>query len=382
MLYTKLSSDPGLLNNFTLGSYLYALRFYKNLLKKGVLKTSQIEFCGMLQLANNDKQKGIYESLKKMFSMQPELIQFLDADQASETCGVKVDYPGWYFPGSGWLSPKQLCQALAVNPNITVIKNTEVLSLNYRERWHVLAANPLKAMDSKDTDKQLSNANSNQKQLVSADVVIIANSYDANKFEQCQQLPMKTIRGQVTTIQSVRPFNAIKTVICHDGYITPEINGRQNIGATFTPGNDSIEVTKEDHQKNISSLFRTIPSLKGNNLRSDGEAYPVDSGKAGLRCMAPDYMPIVGQLHNKSAFLLDYAALTKDSHQQIDNAGQYYPGLYLNLAHGSRGLTSTPLCSELLAAQINRHPPPLDRDLINALNPARFVIRDLIKNRL
>jgi tRNA 5-methylaminomethyl-2-thiouridine biosynthesis bifunctional protein len=63
----------------------------------------------------------------------------------------------------------------------------------------------------------------------------------------------------------------------------------------------------------------------------------------------------------------------------IAKPGAYIPGLYVNVGHGSRGLTSTPLCAELLAAHICNEPRPLPRDLMQALSPARFVIRKLIR---
>jgi tRNA 5-methylaminomethyl-2-thiouridine biosynthesis bifunctional protein len=98
--------------------------------------------------------------------------------------------------------------------------------------------------------------------------------------------------------------------------------------------------------------------------------------------MTPDYLPMAGPIPNRDAFIHDYGALRKDANTAIDTPGQYHRGLYINVAHGSRGLTSTPLCCELLAAQINQHPPPMSRDMIKGLNPARFIIRDLIRKKI
>jgi tRNA 5-methylaminomethyl-2-thiouridine biosynthesis bifunctional protein len=56
-------------------------------------------------------------------------------------------------------------------------------------------------------------------------------------------------------------------------------------------------------------------------------------------------------------------------------------GLFVNTAHGSRGLTSTPLAAELLASQLCGEPLPLTPRLHRALSPARFIIRDLCRNR-
>ncbi len=76
-----------------------------------------------------------------------------------------------------------------------------------------------------------------------------------------------------------------------------------------------------------------------------------------------------------------FAALAKNANAIPATAGAYCRNLYVNVGHGSRGLTSTPLCAELLAAQITGEPRPLPRELVQALSPARFVLRDLIRNR-
>jgi tRNA 5-methylaminomethyl-2-thiouridine biosynthesis bifunctional protein len=73
--------------------------------------------------------------------------------------------------------------------------------------------------------------------------------------------------------------------------------------------------------------------------------------------------------------------LAKNANARIKATGAYLPGAYINVGHGSRGLTSTPLCAELLAALITGEPRPLPRDLRQSLSPARFIIRDLIRGR-
>jgi tRNA 5-methylaminomethyl-2-thiouridine biosynthesis bifunctional protein len=47
----------------------------------------------------------------------------------------------------------------------------------------------------------------------------------------------------------------------------------------------------------------------------------------------------------------------------------------LNIAHGSRGITGTPLCADLLADRLSRRAPPADQALVAALAPERFILR-------
>ena len=211
MLYTKLSPQPGTLNQFTLTSYLYALRFYQQLADKEILSPGQFDFCGLLQLSSNEA--GLLK-LQEAFDQHPELVKFVDPTTASELAGITIKQPACYFPSSGWLSPPALCQQLARLENIHLIKHAEALSLEYTlGQWHVL-----------DAGKQ---------RLANCDSVIIANSLDALNFQQTAHLPLKSIRGQTTSISSSRTLENIRTVICHEGYLTPALNGQHTLGATF-----------------------------------------------------------------------------------------------------------------------------------------------------
>lgn len=354
MLYTKLSPQAGTLNLFTLASYLFALRHYQQLPADTTLQAS----CGVLQLAYNDKEQQLLLELQRTFAAQPELVQCVDAEQASRLAGIPIQLPGWFYPRAGWLSPPALCKLLADHPLITQRLACPVTALAYNDnaQWQLL-----------DSAGQC---------LVTADAVILANSHAAARFTQAAHLPLKCIRGQITQLPANPTSAALKTVICHEGYLTPAIDGQHHLGATFDLHDTQTDLRANDHQRNLDSLDAALPGLFAPQAT---ESLP---GRAGLRCASPDYLPIVGPAPDYQAFTTDYAVLRKNAHQRIDTPGRYLPGLYLNLAHGSRGLTSTPLCAELLASQINAEPPPLGNTLLQALHPARFIIRDLIRNKI
>ena len=62
--------------------------------------------------------------------------------------------------------------------------------------------------------------------------------------------------------------------------------------------------------------------------------------------------------------------------------GQYEKGLYINSAHGSRGLTTCFISAELIASNIDATPKPFAKRIANALSPARFLIRQLKQNKV
>jgi tRNA 5-methylaminomethyl-2-thiouridine biosynthesis bifunctional protein len=52
-----------------------------------------------------------------------------------------------------------------------------------------------------------------------------------------------------------------------------------------------------------------------------------------------------------------------------------YSGLHALSGFGARGLVWASLTAELLASQIDGDPLPLERELVEALDPARFLLR-------
>ena len=76
------------------------------------------------------------------------------------------------------------------------------------------------------------------------------------------------------------------------------------------------------------------------------------AGRASLRCVSPDYLPMVGPVSAVS--------------------GESVPGLYISAAHGSRGLITAPLAGEMLAAYLENEPAPVPQSLLRAITPTRF----------
>ena len=97
----------------------------------------------------------------------------------------------------------------------------------------------------------------------------------------------------------------------------------------------------------------------------------------GVRAAAPDYLPLVGRVAIPSDFFSTYAALATDTRRFITKLTTHYTGLFLCAGFGSRGLTTIPLCAELLAAQINHEPSFVPRTMLQALSPSRFLYRRL-----
>ena len=355
ILYCKLSPHQTLLSRYVQASYAYGLRLLHEVLEQA---DSSWRACGVLQLATDAKEQKRQQALGKQ-GYPPSFLHAVDAEQASVIAGVEVDRPGLFFPGAGWVHPPSLCQALLQHPNIRLSTHCEALQLEQRNgQWHAL-------------DDQ-------QQSLAQASVAVICSANDSRRFSQTAKAPLKPIRGQVTQLAAIPQSAALRTVLCAEGYISPARQGEHHLGASFRFDRLDTEPSPEENLSNVQMLDKLSPQLAAVLPPQDPASLPA---RAALRCTTPDYLPLIGPVADAAAFQQDYAVLAKDASKQPNTPTRWFPGLYINAGHGSRGMVSCPLSGELIAAWLDNEPLPLPRDVVEALHPNRFMLRQLIRGQ-
>lgn len=357
ILYTRLSTRHSTLTDFALQSFRFAASLYQQMFAAeqlldgidGALRGS------FHQHANLKDMATMQERLQAM----PELAAVLSTEQAAQVLGVQPAQSGYWFPASGWLSPPAVCKTLIQHPAIELLDNCGTVSLQRQgDEWL--------ARDGLDT---ISRASS----------VVICTGTSAHSMDELNWLPLQSIRGQTTHIPRSDISASLQAGFCHTGYIAPAREDRHCIGATFNLQDSDHQMRPEDHRTNIGKLAVALPAWREELARLDETKL---SGRVGFRCASPDYLPIAGPVPDRASFLQCYAGLRKNARQVIPKRGEYVTGLYVNTAHGSRGLSSAPLVAEVLASQICSEPPPVSRELLRGLSPARFLMRDLSRNRI
>lgn len=362
VLYTRLSVAHSNLVDFAIGSFTYASRFYRALFDRQILHSPRDgELCGCFAQINKPLKRKALLSLEKMqrvLEHVPELAQVLSAADATTQLGSSVAHAGYWYPGSGWLNPAAVCHALLQHSAIRLLDNTGAVTLERNgNRWQATSASGA---------------------LATADIAILATGTSTDQFDDLSWLPLQSVRGQTTNIPATPLSKQLKAVLCHEGYIAPARDNLHCIGASFGPGDLGRSERASEHAGNIDALSRALPSLAAELQGLNSEQL---SGKVRFRCASNDYLPIVGQVPDRDALCATYAPLRKDAKEVITERGDYIAGLYVNTAHGSRGLTSTPLAAECLASDICHEPPPFSRKFGRALSPTRFIIRDLNRNK-
>jgi tRNA 5-methylaminomethyl-2-thiouridine biosynthesis bifunctional protein len=146
-------------------------------------------------------------------------------------------------------------------------------------------------------------------------------------------------------------------VLCREAYVTPAANGICCAGATYDLDPDP-QLRQSSHDDNLEKLRALLSDQQA------AQDAPLQ-GRVGFRTVAPDRLPLVGRLPD-----FDAAGGT----ERLRDVPRH-PGLFGLLGYASRGLTWAPLAAELLAAGIEGEPLPLEASLVDALDPARFVLR-------
>jgi tRNA 5-methylaminomethyl-2-thiouridine biosynthesis bifunctional protein len=357
IVYPKLSPRDDTLPRVNLAAIEFCKDYYQPFWDLGLGKQ-----CGILVVPESAKKVADFAQISQRFADRPEIVQSVDNSQLCKLAGIPLSAEtALYFPQLGWLPPALVCQQLLETNNIPLLQ-ADIHSLRHSESENSWALNGI--------DGQC---------LLNSESVVIASAFDCKNFAQSEYLPLRKIRGQISQLPCTPESSQLQTVICGEGYFTPAENGLHSCGATYNKDIFSSEVRDVDHQTNIAQISATDPGLAA----AVGQpAIKTLSGRANFRCTTPDYLPITGALPNVPEMLEDYAILRRDAKTVVPTRGSYLPNLYVNCGMGSRGLSYAPLSAEILAAQIAGETPPLEQELLNAINPARFIIRDLKRKRI
>ncbi|MBT8129343.1 MAG: FAD-dependent 5-carboxymethylaminomethyl-2-thiouridine(34) oxidoreductase MnmC, partial [Gammaproteobacteria bacterium] len=212
-----------------------------------------------------------------------------------------------------------------------------------------------------------------QARLASTDCVVVANAAMAQQFSLLQWLPLRSSRGQLTQVEQTDASRSIRGGISAERYITPAFEGRHIVGASYSLDDASMQMSADDHRRNIDSINR----LTGAGLQlNDAKA-----GRVAFRAVSEDRVPMVGCVADRECFEVDYRDLHHGRRDRLYPAGTYLPGLYVSTAHGSRGLASCFISAEIIASIIGAEPSPVGKDIVDYLNPARFLVRKLKRCR-
>jgi tRNA 5-methylaminomethyl-2-thiouridine biosynthesis bifunctional protein len=328
VLYARLSPAATPLSQLVLAGYQHTLRMLRALLPCDGDAWSDAP---ILQLVHDAQERRRQDRLVA-FEMPAGLLRPVGQEEASALAGVPLPSGGLVFPGGGWVHPPALCRALVAQTGISPGLRRQAVRLVHEPSDGTWAAF------------------SEDGCVVRSSVVVVAGATDSVRFEALSALPLRGVRGQITLVPATAASAELRAVLCGETYVAPARAGAHTAGATFTH-EEHLEAKVADNAANLAALAQLAPGLHAALGGADLDPARLQ-GRAALRCVSPDYLPIVGAM--------------------ADGQGRPLPGLLVSTAHGSRGLITAPLAGEILAALVEDEPAPLPRELMQAVAPRRF----------
>ncbi|WP_296223432.1 bifunctional tRNA (5-methylaminomethyl-2-thiouridine)(34)-methyltransferase MnmD/FAD-dependent 5-carboxymethylaminomethyl-2-thiouridine(34) oxidoreductase MnmC [Ralstonia sp. UBA689] len=354
-MHPHVSIDDSVLSRLSRAGNLLARRHWDALDRAGF--ATGFQPTGVLQLAEHADDAIEQQRVVQALGYPADYIDWLDAARAAERVGASVPQGGWWFAQAGWVAPPDVCRAslAAAGSAVETRWNTRVESLRQDGgQWQAFDAHG--------------------GVIASAPVVVLANSLDAARLAPLASASLKPVRGQLTDVPvaGLEPGVAWPgAVVCGDGYLLPVEPGAQSVrfGSSFQPGESDMAERPADHAANLRRLAKLQPQQLAALARLDPAQL---HGYVGVRCVSANRLPLIGAVADEAAAMTPGFRL-RGPHAHLPRV----PGLYAALAYGSRGLTWSVLGAELLAAQIDGGPLPLETDLAAALDPGRFILRAL-----
>ncbi|TXI25097.1 MAG: bifunctional tRNA (5-methylaminomethyl-2-thiouridine)(34)-methyltransferase MnmD/FAD-dependent 5-carboxymethylaminomethyl-2-thiouridine(34) oxidoreductase MnmC [Ottowia sp.] len=331
------SADDNRLSRLTRAGYLATRALLQT------LPDARWSPCGVLHLGREPEHEAQQIKAVAALGWPEDVLRHVSADQAGALLGWPVSTGGWHFPGGGWVQPPSLCRAALAADEIELRLNTPVARLQGNaDGW--AAIGPDGAV------------------LAEAPVAIMASGVAAPQFEQFGWLPQRTARGQVSHIPASQAL-PLQAVVCKYGYAAPVVDGFQLAGATLQYQDDDYSVRDIDHRDNLARLALMLP---GSTAQIDPASL---GGRTGFRPMSPDRLPIVGAVP-----VADGSGSLAPANTRLATLPRHR-GLWCLQGYGARGIVWSALMADLLLSRLEGEPLPLETDLVEALDPGRFLIR-------
>jgi tRNA 5-methylaminomethyl-2-thiouridine biosynthesis bifunctional protein len=270
-----------------------------------------------------------------------------DAGSVSTNCSVG---PGLWHPHGAWIKPAELVKAWLEQHGITFRSGAKVAALRHQGgEWKVLdAANAC---------------------IASGDQVVLANASGAFKLLSELQQTSHTIDGLRPNLLKIQEMRGLLTW-SGDSDVEPStkyqsfpafpVNGSASLipaipvargtawfmGSSYQDATEPERSDADNHAINLAHLKQLLPEL-ADSLSPAFESGRVNAWK-GVRCVTADRLPVVGPL-------------------QVNGQS----GLWMCAGMGSRGLSFSVMCAELLAARLGGEPLPVEAKLADTLSGMR-----------
>lgn len=332
-----ISRKASIASDFYISSFKFAL---ENLAHLNSI-SSEIDWreSGVVQLLSSERFRLLYEELPS---------RQLDASLISR------DGENLIYPRGGYLDPRQLSSSLVKRNSDQVVLGKEINRIRQDgDKWEIF---------------------SSEESLGKFSVVVFTTGASITNIPEISWIPIEPVRGEAISVRGNQVSLKILRPVCYDGYITPAKDGVHFVGASYEHGVFSTEPNELVQRDLLGRLNRAVP-----NLELSPES--IIGSRIAFRASTIDRLPYIGGVPDREFYLEEYSDLAKGFPSSRYKPGRYLNGLYVSIGHGSRGIISSLLGGELLGSLIDGSPLPVNGQILDSLNPARVIIKELSRQQ-
>jgi tRNA 5-methylaminomethyl-2-thiouridine biosynthesis bifunctional protein len=329
---------------------------------------------GLLRLdasTNPDEARSLLSKL----SLPTDHVRFLNQAEAQAWSGAQVPSGGWLFQQGGWLAPGEFVRTLLADAQasgrLKWLGNCAVSALNQASDGQWQARGRDGRLIAEGAALVLANGQASQGLLSSLPDALATSP-----------LPMGRVRGQISRLgqnMQLAP-TALARPVAGSGYALRLDGGDVLCGATSHHHDEDPTIRDADHAHNLQQAWRLGVWGASDGAMPDITASALPNGlqgRVGWRATTPDRLPLVGALPLPLAALRESPkAVRLEQPRWIPRRRSPQGGLFILSGLGSRGITWSVLAGRLLAHWVTGSPCPVEADLRDALDPARWLSRE------
>ena len=318
---------------------------------------------GRLQLLPDSDAAQNARGMLNRLNLPSKLVSLVSAGQASELAGVPIRQPALWHSCTGLISPPSLLSNLPVGVEIKTGVMVSAIRADGAE-WALIDCRG--------------------RAIIRARIIIVCTGAgppavtgvlgDSDAHEAA--LETKSIRTRLVAGQSTQlsdDFSArLRCIVGADAYACPLPDGSVLTGASYRAAQTTVVgsgaltgIAPElaaDRQANLHAWRRLVgvPPEHACDVKADF---------VGYRHTTSDHLPIIGAIPNEHLAREHWADYHRDDRLPLPRL----PNLYMAGGFGSRGGLWSALAATVLHDLILSSQPPIERSLMSAIAPDRFL---------
>lgn len=307
---------------------------------------------GCLQMAHTDEIYAEWQSAASQdqpFALPADYGTLLQKEEASLKAGLSLKRGGWFFPMSGMARCGAFCRALIKASGASYRGNTQVVALKKQDKYWQLIGEFGEVIDE------------------ATDVVVCAAF--ASEALLGSALGLEALPGRITLLRDT-DLTELNSPVSGEGYIAHMSDGYCGVGATYELERTGPWTETKAHENNLEKL---------DSLLTKSVPVVVTGAYCGVRAAGPGRLPVLGASIDEEKWL---SVCRSHKEYPQDSSLWDQEGLWVLAGLGSRGLSMSALCADMLTSFMLGVALPADPALLKTLAPSRYLRRQWMSGKI